>query len=154
MSANAGVWKGFRQQRPGSGANELAEKATAASTKHSEPAVGLAEDQGLDLEEAEASLRQFDMASKYGPCRGISRLERWAWELVVTPEYRMKLFINELKECIVTHTHHIAAYPLLFCCWAPILRWERAAEMGLEPPPAVRALLARPGVGQASCFDW
>ena len=120
MSANTGVWKGFRQQRPGSGASEFAEKTTAAGTKHSEPAVGLVEDQGLDLEEAEASLRQFDMASKYGPCRGISRLERRDRVFGVTLGYRMELFETKGRyvlshiRIILRHIHFcsVAGHPL------------------------------------------
>ncbi|XP_015987959.1 DNA polymerase delta subunit 4 isoform X2 [Rousettus aegyptiacus] len=54
------------------------------------------EPQPLSVEEAELELlRQFDLAWQYGPCTGITRLQRW----------------------------------------------QRAEQMGLEPPPEVRQVL-------------
>jgi hypothetical protein len=40
-----------------------------------------------DLSDSEKMLRQFDLASKYGPCTDLTRLERWerAFTLVSKP---------------------------------------------------------------------
>lgn len=66
---------GFKQQRAGrpvSGnkAAELPATWLAATTAALPPPAA-------QEEAAEATLREFDLSSKYGPCMGISRLERW-----------------------------------------------------------------------------
>ncbi|KAK3814186.1 MAG: DNA polymerase delta, subunit 4-domain-containing protein [Benniella sp.] len=51
-----------------------------------------------DLSANEKALRQFDLASKYGPCTDLSRLERWerAFELGLNPP-------QEVKDMIIEH---------------------------------------------------
>ncbi|KAG0226589.1 DNA polymerase delta, subunit 4-domain-containing protein [Mortierella sp. GBAus27b] len=50
-----------------------------------------------DISPAEKALRQFDLASKYGPCTDLTRLERWerAFELGLNPPQEVKDMIME-----------------------------------------------------------
>lgn len=68
----------FKQQRagrPAAGKKAAAEPATTRQAAAAEAAALPAP--ALQEEAAEAALRQFDLTSKFGPCVGISRLERW-----------------------------------------------------------------------------
>ncbi|KAI7844696.1 hypothetical protein COHA_001784 [Chlorella ohadii] len=69
----------------------------AAPAAVQQPAAASAQQQA---EADEAFLRQFDLDTRFGPCTGITRLQRW----------------------------------------------ERAAKLGLDPPPEVPAIVQRHGV--------
>ncbi|KAI8468205.1 MAG: DNA polymerase delta subunit 4-like protein [Monoraphidium minutum] len=68
----------FKQEKKLAGRKAPAEVAAPAPAQraaaHDEPYTGL-EPEGIS--EEEALLRTFDLTSKYGPCTGMSRLERW-----------------------------------------------------------------------------
>ncbi|PNH05664.1 DNA polymerase delta subunit 4 [Tetrabaena socialis] len=71
----------FRQSQPGPSAAKTTRgtkrKKAGDDAEVPTPEV-LARSQGAaDLSEEEQRLRQFDLQTKYGPCAGISRLERW-----------------------------------------------------------------------------
>ncbi|KAF8060615.1 POLD4 [Scenedesmus sp. PABB004] len=65
----------FRASKPGSSkARGKAGKAAAAELlgAHGEAATS-----NLDVSEEERLLRAFDLETRFGPCAGLSRLERW-----------------------------------------------------------------------------
>lgn len=71
--------KTYKQTKPFS-KHKKASTRNRAREEPVEPSLGVHGDAAVtevDLDEDDRILRQFDLSSKYGPCIGISRLERW-----------------------------------------------------------------------------
>ncbi|PRW60138.1 DNA polymerase delta subunit 4 [Chlorella sorokiniana] len=94
----------FRASRSGAAAGRggkagkaAAEVPAAAPAAVQQPVAAAAQQQQAEADEV--FLRQFDLDTRFGPCTGITRLQRW----------------------------------------------ERAAKLGLDPPPEVPAIVRRHG---------
>ncbi|CAI5982539.1 unnamed protein product [Closterium sp. NIES-65] len=82
-------------------------------------------------EQAERALQLFDMDMAFGPCTGLSRLERW--------QRANRLGLNPPP--------HVRALLESASCREDSV-WEGRVRLGLNPPPHVRALLE-----SASCRE-
>lgn len=75
------------------------------------------------LEAEEQILRQFDLNYRFGPCAGITRLER-------------QVYLGRVRGSADRSW-----------CTPKTCRWERAEQLGLAPPKAVRELILAGGEG-------
>lgn len=73
MSAATRVTDLYKQQRPG----QVPAAEKKAATRGSPKSAAAALREAAAEEEVEQELRQFDLDSRFGPCAGASRLERW-----------------------------------------------------------------------------
>jgi DNA polymerase delta, subunit 4 len=88
-------------------------------------------------------LRQFDLSTDFGPCAGISRLQRWGCCAKISVQsvqilscHLCRLYWRltgcSMRSCILTHT-------LL------MRRWNRAERLGLNPPAEIKQCLEEYG---------
>ncbi|XP_010941060.1 uncharacterized protein [Elaeis guineensis] len=94
--ASVGGIKGFYREKKKGGVTKPSPKPHSAADRASSSTLRSSDVQEQE-KEAEERLRQFDMDMRYGPCLGLTRMERW----------------------------------------------DRAAAMGLNPPPEVEAILLK-----------
>ncbi|KDD75247.1 hypothetical protein H632_c787p0 [Helicosporidium sp. ATCC 50920] len=77
LKMSTGVWNSFRQRRPSADQGTLGKSQQPKTDKIASNSKSSPTNLSLDVEAAQSVLQQFDLASKYGPCRGMTRMERW-----------------------------------------------------------------------------
>ena len=78
--------------------------------------------------DAEQALKTFDLTSKFGPCIGITRLERCGpARLAVTTELQTLTAVGLAAAAASRRPMHC--------------RWERSQKFGLDPPPQIKLLI-------------
>lgn len=99
----------FRQQR---GERAAGKKQPAAAAPAPAPALAAAALR-QDEEAAEAQLRQFDLATKYGPCMGITRMQRWerAAKLGLEPPQEVRELILRFGDLDGQHNVNVFHHP-------------------------------------------
>ena len=108
------------------------------------------------VEDAEQILRTFDLTSKFGPCVGISRLDRYilavpAADQCCRPAAWLCCGVTSMQPQVSDCPTHFqgTASILIRCIVSQQLlsksitasRWERSQRFGLNPPAEVKALL-------------
>lgn len=94
------VWSGFRQKR---GTTERDAKPAGptgkkqAGSTHKPKADVPAALSERELQEADTQLLQFDLTSKYGPCRDLTRIERCVRERAPYSPFKMTYDAREWK---------------------------------------------------------
>lgn len=76
LKMSTGVWNSFRQRRPSADQDTLGKSQQPKTDKIASNSKSSPTNLSLDVEAAQSVLQQFDLASKYGPCRGMTRMER------------------------------------------------------------------------------
>lgn len=124
----------FSQPNPSPGPCSVvpsqAERITQART------VPLAESSDFDI------VTQFDLNSRFGPCSGLSRLERWerAKRLGLRPPVDVRSCIERVEsDALKQFDFDFRFGPYLGISRRE--RWERAVRLGLEPPAEVKRIL-------------
>lgn len=87
-------------------------------------------------------LSRFDYDSRYGPCSGLTRLERWerAKRLGLRPEVEVRTYIARAeRDALRMFDFDVRFGPCLGI--SRVERWERALKLGLEPPAEIEAIL-------------
>lgn len=111
-----------------------------------------------DISQEEQVLRAFDLETRFGPCAGMTRLERWVLSRVLSCHSRPALSRREVlahlcsmacaaatgqpsMQSMVTLLLAVVCVHACMCVCA--CRWNRAEKFGLTPPQQVKELLAR-----------
>lgn len=94
---SAKVSSHYRQEKPG----KPLQHKRGGKTDEVKPSLGAHGEAAVcnfDIPETERELRAFDLNSKYGPCIGLTRLERWerAKNFGLDPPARVKEMLLEL----------------------------------------------------------
>lgn len=97
-----------------------------------------------DLSAEERVLRAFDLATQFGPCVGITRMERCVLLLVATPAASTACTMVQ-DSCSAYVMHHNLMLPLLPCACLQL-----AARRTLWPQPASRSQGAAVGASWQS----
>lgn len=72
-------------------------RSAAKKQEHAEPTIRTSAPNEAEFSRDEQILRAFDLTSKYGPCTGMTRMERWerAVKLGLEPPMEVPLILNK-----------------------------------------------------------